>query len=152
MKQPNPTKYLEKSLQKGIIYPSVIASNFVESYSPKQVAIKVNKSLNGSYVNYSEIKSVYKKIEKEQKLIEHSESSSIKKKEYALKSIVANSIVESLIKKNPSTKAIWLASNSQNPSLEHMANYGEEFYLDEGINGEIPGNRPNCQCGMKIID
>lgn len=148
-----PVKYLKKSMDKGVVYPHEIALNFVEKYTPKQVALKVNKTLGGrDYVNYSEINRVRKKIEVQQKKIEDPESSSVDKKKLATTNIVAESILDYFIAKKPSTKCEWLASSSSNPSLDHVANYGELFYLDEGIDGDLPGRRPNCQCGFRIIE
>ncbi len=45
----------------------------------------------------------------------------------------------------------WLPSSADEPDPEHQLNYGETFLISEGdANGEIPGERYGCQCGMEI--
>ena len=50
--------------------------------------------------------------------------------------------------------AIWLPSKSpsKTASIEHIANYGEIFKINEGINGDYPSKRKNCKCGLRILD
>lgn len=47
--------------------------------------------------------------------------------------------------------AVWDPSDAEEPDPEHQANYGETFLISEGINGEIPGERIGCLCGMTIL-
>lgn len=149
----NPKSVLKSSLRTGEIYPSEIASSFVNGgYTAKQTALTINKQLNNDIVDYGEIAKVNKKIAKNQKNIENPEVSIVEKQKTATKSIVATSIAEAIAKGGGRQKAIWLPSSSGNPSLDHMQNYGREFYLDEGIDGEIPGERPNCQCGFLLVE
>jgi hypothetical protein len=149
----NPKSVLKSSLNTGEIYPSEIASSFVDGgYTAKQTALTINKQLNNDIVDYSEISKVNKKIAKNQKNIDDPQVSIAEKQKTATKSIVATSIAEAVAKGGGRQKAIWLPSSSGNPSLDHMQNYGREFYLDEGIDGEIPGERPNCQCGFLLIE
>lgn len=50
------------------------------------------------------------------------------------------------------TKYRWLPSTADVPSPEHQLNYGKVFILGVGDdNGEDPGDRYGCQCGMEII-
>lgn len=41
----------------------------------------------------------------------------------------------------------WLPSSADEPDPEHQLNYGQEFIIGEG---EMPGERYGCQCGMEI--
>lgn len=47
--------------------------------------------------------------------------------------------------------AEWLPSDAEEPDPEHQLNYGKIFRISEGINGEIPGERIGCRCGMRIL-
>lgn len=47
--------------------------------------------------------------------------------------------------------AEWLPSNAVNPDPIHQLNYGKRFQIGVGINGEQPGERFGCQCGMRIL-
>jgi uncharacterized protein YdiU (UPF0061 family) len=51
---------------------------------------------------------------------------------------------------NGATKAIWEKTTSRVPREEHLKNDGKEFFLDKGIDGELPGQLPNCKCGMSL--
>lgn len=42
----------------------------------------------------------------------------------------------------------WLPSDADEPDPEHQLNYGKVFQIDEG---EMPGDRPGCRCGMEIL-
>lgn len=45
----------------------------------------------------------------------------------------------------------WLPSSAEEPSPHHQLNYGKTFTLGEGdANGEDPGDRYGCQCGMRV--
>lgn len=41
----------------------------------------------------------------------------------------------------------WLPSDADEPDPEHQLNYGKVFVIGEG---EMPGERPGCRCGMEI--
>lgn len=41
----------------------------------------------------------------------------------------------------------WLPSDAEEPDPEHQLNYGEKFQIGDG---EMPGDRYGCQCGMEI--
>lgn len=47
--------------------------------------------------------------------------------------------------------ARWLPSDAQEPDPLHQLNYGEIFQIGVGINGEEPGERYGCRCGMEIL-
>lgn len=47
--------------------------------------------------------------------------------------------------------AEWTPSDAETPDPEHQLNYGKTFLISEGINGEIPGDRYGCRCGMNIL-
>lgn len=48
-------------------------------------------------------------------------------------------------------RARWLPSSAGEPDPEHALNYGKEYIIGEGINGEEPGDRYGCQCGQEIL-
>jgi hypothetical protein len=43
---------------------------------------------------------------------------------------------------------IWLPSSAEEPDPEHQLNYGQKFQVGDG---EQPGDRYGCQCGMEIL-
>jgi len=46
----------------------------------------------------------------------------------------------------------WLPSNANEPDPLHQLNYGKRFWVGIGdANGEDPGDRFGCQCGMRIL-
>lgn len=147
-----PATELEKALKKGVIFPSEIAKYYqTAGYGAKKTATSINAVFNSNVVNYNDINKVFDSISKKQESIATPTASVNEKKTTALNSIVATSLAQQISKDLPKdTIAIWTASSSANPSLSHMAYYGREFVLSEGINGELPGERPNCQCGFII--
>lgn len=57
--------------------------------------------------------------------------------------------VHELIKeKYTGEKYEWLPSDAEEPDPEHQAKYGEVYTV--GV-GEMPGERPGCKCGMRIL-
>lgn len=42
----------------------------------------------------------------------------------------------------------WLPSDAEEPDPEHQLNYGKVFTIGEG---EMPGDRIGCRCGMNIL-
>ncbi len=42
----------------------------------------------------------------------------------------------------------WLPSDADEPDPEHQLNYGETFQIGDG---EMPGDRYGCRCGMQIL-
>ena len=143
----------KKQLATGVIYPSKLAKSFIkQGGGAKTILNRVNKALGGDYASYGETKDVFKAIKKEAKLIKNATVGLREKYNYALTNIIANAVLnKATTDEQERKKAVWLPSGSANPSLIHMKNYGEEFYLDEGIDGEIPGQRYNCQCGLRIV-
>jgi hypothetical protein len=43
---------------------------------------------------------------------------------------------------------VWLPSSAEEPDPEHQLNYGMTFQVGDG---EMPGERYGCQCGMEIL-
>lgn len=43
---------------------------------------------------------------------------------------------------------IWLPSDAEEPDPEHQLNYGKKFQVGDG---EMPGDRYGCRCGMEIL-
>lgn len=48
-------------------------------------------------------------------------------------------------------RARWLPSDAEEPDPEHQRNYGKEYTIGEGIDGEEPGDRYGCKCGVEIL-
>lgn len=47
---------------------------------------------------------------------------------------------------------VWLPSSAEVPDPLHQLNYGKTFILGEGdANGDDPGDRWGCQCGMRVL-
>lgn len=42
----------------------------------------------------------------------------------------------------------WLPSDADEPDPEHQLNYGKTFQIGDG---EMPGDRFGCRCGMRIL-
>lgn len=49
-------------------------------------------------------------------------------------------------------RARWLPSSADEPDPEHQRNYGKEYIIGEGIDGEEPGDRFGCKCGVEILN
>lgn len=49
-------------------------------------------------------------------------------------------------------RARWLPSSADEPDPEHQKNYGKEYIIGEGIDGEEPGDRFGCKCGVEILN
>lgn len=43
---------------------------------------------------------------------------------------------------------VWLPSDADEPDPEHQLNYGKTFQVGDG---EMPGDRFGCRCGMEIL-
>lgn len=149
----NPINLLKKADKKGVYYPNEIATSFIkEGYGAKKTSLMINKFYNDDVIDYGKINKINKKISKQQKKIENPTTGILEKQYYATTSFISYSIVEKVVDDSDKRqKAIWLPSESDNPSLDHIDNYYEEFYLDEGIDNELPAQRPNCKCGFKLI-
>jgi len=148
----NPLTILNKQKAKNKIYPSEISKAYYEKkYTPNQIAMELNTYFKGSVLTTDEINQVLLDVKKQHKEVENSSVDLKQKQYYAITSLVSSTITKETAKENKSNKAKWLPSGSVNPSLAHIENYGEIFDLDEGIGGELPAQRPNCQCGFSII-
>lgn len=65
-----------------------------------------------------------------------------------MENAVLTQISEGIKEKYKGEKYEWLPSDAQEPDPEHQLNYGEIFTIGEG---EMPGDRFGCRCGMRII-
>lgn len=43
---------------------------------------------------------------------------------------------------------VWTPSDAETPDPEHQLNYGKKFRIGDG---EMPGDRDGCRCGMDIL-
>ena len=113
--------------------------------------MELNAYFKGGVLTTDEINKILLDVKKNYKKVEKPSVSLEKMNYYAITSLVSSTITKEIAKENNGSKAKWLPSGSSNPSLAHIENYGEIFNLDEGIDGELPAERPNCQCGFSII-
>lgn len=77
--------------------------------------------------------------------------------ERLLKQRIANLItyneVQALKKEHKGKRYRWLPSGALNPDPEHQLLYGQIFNVGEGDkDGNMPGERYGCQCGIEWID
>lgn len=65
---------------------------------------------------------------------------------------VKNSVVQQVAEQIKDTYEgefyIWLPSDAEEPDPEHQLKYGQKFQIGDG---EMPGDRYGCRCGMQII-
>lgn len=75
--------------------------------------------------------------------------------ELVIKNLVTYSVAREIRKiakkQDKRIMARWVPSSSDNPSEEHMLNYGKVFNVANGLHGELPQERPNCQCSMIML-
>lgn len=57
-------------------------------------------------------------------------------------------ISQNIRKSYEGEKYEWLPSDADEPDPEHQLNYGKVFVVGEG---EMPGDRIGCKCGMRIL-
>ena len=61
--------------------------------------------------------------------------------------------VQALKKEHKGKRYRWLPSGALNPDPEHQLLYGQIFNVGEGDkDGNMPGERYGCQCGIEWID
>ena len=57
-------------------------------------------------------------------------------------------IKEGIKEKYEGERYEWLPTDADEPDPEHQLNYGKIFVVGEG---EMPGDRIGCKCGMRIL-
>ncbi len=65
-----------------------------------------------------------------------------------VQNVVVQQIAEGIQEEYDGEFYIWLPSSATTPDPEHQLNYGKKFQVGEG---EMPGDRYGCRCGMKIL-
>lgn len=69
-----------------------------------------------------------------------------------IESLVVFSEVQKIKNENDGEYYRWLPSGAINPDPEHQLLYGQTFLVGEGDNeGNMPGERYGCQCGIEIL-
>ena len=69
-----------------------------------------------------------------------------------IENLVVYSEVQRLKEENQGEFYKWLPSGSDEPDPEHQLLYGGTFQVGEGDDeGNMPGERYGCQCGMEIL-
>ena len=145
------------SINSGILYPNLIAGNFLKNKKIKNkkqainVAIQVNSVLGGN-LNKAKITKTINNIDAYYKEIKNPTKNINEVRKKTLQNEFSVVLLNNIPKKFK--KFIWLPSDSGNPSFDHMQYYGMEFSLESGAdgNGLLPGERPNCQCGMQLVE
>lgn len=67
--------------------------------------------------------------------------------------IVIQAEAETIKKDNEGKQYEWLPSDAEEPSPEHQLLYGKVFDVGDGDDeGNMPGERYGCRCGMRILD
>lgn len=64
-----------------------------------------------------------------------------------VQSEIVNQVANQIRDKYEGETYTWLPSSADTPDPEHQLNYGKIFTLGDG---EMPGDRFGCQCGMEI--
>lgn len=139
LKKLAPEKKVKKLLSQGIELKKTALSfldnaDFISKKDVKEVALNVIK-------NYQE--RIKADPDLEEKLL---------KDPAQLIQRVQNEVVLQVtegIKENYSGEFyIWLPSDADEPDPEHQLNYGKKFQIGDG---EMPGDRYGCRCGMEIL-
>lgn len=69
-----------------------------------------------------------------------------------IKDIVVQAEVKDIKKENKGKQYEWLPSDAENPDPEHQLLYGKIFDVGDGDkDGNMPGERYGCKCGMRIL-
>jgi hypothetical protein len=69
-----------------------------------------------------------------------------------VESLVVFSQVQKIKGENEGQYYRWLPSGAINPDPQHQLLYGQTFLVGEGDDeGNMPGERYGCQCGMEIL-
>lgn len=70
-----------------------------------------------------------------------------------IENIVVQAEVKEIKKDNKGKMYEWLPSDADTPDPEHQLLYGQIFEVGEGDDeGNMPGERYGCRCGMRILD
>lgn len=114
----------------------VDSADFIDKKSVSRVALKTIKSYK-KRIKASDVDSLEKDIKKDPRL---------------LVSRVQNEIVfqisQEIKSKYVGEKYEWLPSDAEEPDPEHQLKYGKIYSVGDG---EMPGDRYGCRCGMRIL-
>lgn len=149
LKKIAPERKVKKLLTKDIDLKRTALSflsdaDFIDKKSVTNVALKT-------------VRSYQERIAKEQALAGEKSAgdkieADIKKNPALLVARVQNEVVFQISKEIRSQYDgefyIWLPSDADEPDPEHQLNYGKKFKIGEG---EMPGERIGCRCGMEIL-
>ncbi len=134
-----PESKIKKLISKGFSLKKS-ALNFIDSS-------EIISKNNVSDVALKTIKEYKKRIK-----ADSDEKEIIKKDPKLLINRVQNAVVfqisQEIGSKYKGNQYRWLPSDAEEPDPEHQAKYGEIFTIGEG---EMPGERYGCRCGMEIL-
>lgn len=69
-----------------------------------------------------------------------------------IESLVVFAEIQRIKEENEGEKYRWLPSGAEEPDPQHQLLYGKIFNVGEGDDeGNMPGERYGCQCGMEIL-
>ena len=151
-----PDKFLKQAFPKGFWEKRLATENNLKI--KKYVLQAIKKADIVSEVDLEttidKVLKLYKKKFKELPKVEFDE---IVKSQSLLKDRLQNLVVFNEVQKIKDVAKgkyyRWLPSNAENPDPEHQLLYGKIFAVGEGDkDGNMPGERYGCQCGMELID
>lgn len=129
--------------------------------SKKDALLQLSRYAEKFNLNYSELVRLFSKNLTFYQL-QYKNSANLSQKEIAKKE--ANAFELSVQKaatqswlttfaiENNSKKFIWLPSSSKNPRDLHQIFYGKTYFFADPPLGTLPGEAPNCRCGLRILD
>ena len=146
-------KYQPDKLLEKIAPQSKIKKLISKSFSLKKTALNFIDS--SDIISKDSIEDVALKTIKEYKKrikLDEELEGDLKKEPKLLINRVQNAVVfqisQEIGSKYKGEKYRWLPSDADEPDPEHQVKYGEIFIVGEG---EMPGERYGCRCGMEIL-
>jgi len=138
LKKIAPASKIEKLMTKGVTLKKAALSfvddiDFLDKSSVKDTALKVIKSYKKRIKDDPDQKDDI--VDDPALLIQRVQNE------------IVNQVANQIRDKYDGETYTWLPSSADVPDPEHQLNYGKIFTLGDG---EMPGDRFGCQCGMEI--
>ena len=148
----NPDKIIRKVIPK-----SIIKNNLQINAGLKKSLLRldfltnkdVNKTINSSLTFY---KNKMRELKAAGEPVRQAAADAVndgRLLETRLENMIIQRASEDIKKRFAGKRYVWLPSSSENPDPKHQLNYGKIFIVGEG---EMPGERWGCKCGMEILD
>lgn len=139
LKKIAPKRKIEKLLSRNVTLKKSALSfvddiDFLDKKKVAQTALKVVKG----YKNRLDVQDVKKSeiLDDPKQLVQRVQNE------------VIFQVKEEIAEKYEGEFYVWLPSDADEPDPEHQLNYGKKFQIGEG---EMPGDRYGCRCGMEIL-